>query len=325
MKQSALITGVTGFLGGHLARTLLENGHEVVGLVHDEKSSFYVQLEKLCASMHLCRGDIRDLARLREILAAYRITHIYHCAALSTLQKCDPDPYGCFQTNVMGAVTLLEAARLYGGAKGILCMESDKSYGAYDAADLPYREDQILKPKGIYDTSKACVGLAARAYFANFRLPVYTVRTCNIYGPGDMNATRLIVGSVLRALRNESPVIFQGVANYIREFIHVEDAARIIVGLMDEIESTQGKAYNVGSGHVYKVWEVVAEICRIVGDVKPQIAEKNTALYEIEEQCLDLSRMNSVLHPSVTRSRDIIAGLPPTIEWYRAHFFSDRR
>jgi len=313
-NRSVLVTGAAGFLGGHVVERLLARGAEVVGLVHDVHKDSYAKFEGLPVS-HWAQGDITDLASMNRIMADYEVEYLFHLAADPIVRKCSLDPLGCFQTNIMGTAVALEAARQVGTVKGALCMESDKSYGSFDAADLPYREDQALKPSNIYEVSKACAGLVAKAYDSNYNLPTFTIRGANLYGPGDMNLSRLIPGSILRILNGEAPVLYGGVADYVREFIYVGDAAEICCRLMEKIDTVRGQPFNLGSGETFHVGNLMKQICETVGtNLRPKVVEKTDSFKEIEKQWLDLTKLRSAIpdYSYLTMSE----GLRLTVDWY---------
>lgn len=228
------------------------------------------------------------------------------------------NPVGCFQTNIIGTVNILEAARRVGGVKGIACMESDKSYGSYDPNDLPYKEGQAIKPTNVYEVSKACSGLIAEAYSNNYSMPIFTIRAANLYGPGDMNVSRLIPGSILRLLRSESPVLYSGVANYIREFMYVEDAAIYMIKLMEEIDIAKSNIFNLGSGEVNRIEKLIEMMYdKINPDVRHVVVDKNDDFKEIEQQYLDIEKVKSYIENYKTTG--IEEGIDKTISWYKRY------
>ena len=316
-KKNVLITGVSGFFAPHIAEKLVEYGANVIGTVHDQKKT-YTRLSGLEDKITICHADINDLNRMKEIITNYEINFIFHCAANSIVKLCAKNPIGSFHTNIIGTANLLEAARLSDSIEGIMCMESDKSYGSFDADDLPYKEEQGIKPSNVYEVSKACSGLIATAYSNNYSLPVFTIRAANLYGPGDPNTSRLIPGSIMRLLFGERPILFKGVADYVREFLYVKDAVDVVIKLMEQIDVTKSHVINLGSGEVHKVYDVITELCtRISPEVKPVIKEKENLFKEIEQQYLDYEKLKGFI-PDYNPV-DLNTGLENTIEWYSQH------
>lgn len=318
-NKNVLITGVAGFLGPHIAKLLVAQGANVIGGIHDLKRASYFSIESIDKLTTVVDFDINNFDRVKEVITNYEINYIFHCAAHSIVKNCINNPIGAFQANIMGTANILEAVRQVGGVEGVMCMESDKSYGSFDKNELPYKEEQGIKPTNVYEVSKACSGLIASAYMHNYNIPIYTVRAANLYGPGDMNISRLIPGSILRLLNNDSPVLYSGVANYIREFLHVEDAAGAIIQLMENIEITQAQIYNIGSRSIHKISEILDLISqKFPASPGVKIVEKNILFKEIEEQYVDYTKLLNVL-PNFS-PRDFNEGLKDTIEWYSKHY-----
>jgi CDP-glucose 4,6-dehydratase len=299
--MNILITGAGGFIGQRLAE-YLGNDHAVYGLIHD-KQPWPNKWTPL-------RGDITDYSRMLEIMVDREIQQVYHLAAKAIVRNCKSDPIGCFRANVMGTVNVLEAARHSDNVTGIMCAESDKTYGA---GPVPYREDQALVPGSVYEASKACVSHVAAAYCRNYGLPVFTVRSANVYGPNDDNMTRLIPNTITRLLRGERPQITAGADRFIREFFYIDDFVSVATALMEA--KPWGETFNVGSGETQSVGEIVALLCELTGsEVDSEEWAKPACLSEIPEQVLCLDKLNSLIpdrHPLPLR-----AGLARTIEWY---------
>ncbi len=314
-SKNVLVTGIHGFFAPHIAKLLHEKGANVIGGYHDIKKYSFCDMSGLSKLITLAHVDINDIDRIKEVINNYEIDFIFHCAAHSIVRACVKNPIGAFSTNIIGTANILEAARLVGGTKGIMCMESDKSYGSFDTNNLPYKETQATKPTSVYEVSKACAGLIAEAYSNNYNLPIFTVRAANLYGPGDMNISRIIPGSILRMLCNKQPILYSGVSNYIREFLHVEDAAYGALRLMEEIDVSRSNIFNIGSSSIHTISEVMELVTnKMPQDLDVQIVKKDPLFKEIEEQYVDFSKLLSVVDEYSARSLD--DGLDDTIEWY---------
>lgn len=316
MGKKVLLTGITGLLAPHIGVRLANLGATVVGTYHDEKPFTYLSTAAERGRITLAQCDINSLPRLQELISTYEIDFVFHCAAQSIVRQCVTNPIGAFATNIIGTANVLEAARLVGGVSGIMCMESDKSYGSFDEADLPYREGQVLKPHNVYEVSKACSGLIADAYSNNFEMPVFTIRAANLYGPGDLNVSRLIPGSVLRLLQGRPPVLYSGVSEYIREFLYVTDAADAIINLMERIDDTRGHVFNLGSGCTVSISDLLQIIIqRVRPGCSPRVIDRDAFFKEISKQYVSFEKLKGVL-PEY-QPRGLLEGLEPTIEWYR--------
>lgn len=300
--MNIFVTGSGGFLGRRLTSTLGRE-HTVYGLIHD-KQPWPEHWKPI-------NGDIKDYRRMAEIMVDCEINHVYHLAAKSIVRNCKADPIGCFHTNVLGTVNVLEAARNCDSVIGVMLAESDKSYGI---GPTPYVETQPLIPGGIYEASKACVSHLATAYWYNFQLPVFTVRSANVYGPGDENMTRLIPNTITRILRNKPPRITTGASDFRRELFYVDDFVSTVTALMEE--KPWGEAFNVGSGEVMTVAEIVKLIRDLMCEDSRIVEEwcKPNGLVEIPTQSLCLDKLHALLPDH--HCLPLKDGLQRTIEWY---------
>ncbi len=307
MTKTILVTGAGGFLGARLAVRLSEHHRCVYGLLHDRivKSSFWQPLQ----------GDITDYRRMLEIIVDHEIDQIYHCAAKSIVRNCRVDPVGCFYTNVTGTATVLEAARQSERIQGVMCMESDKAYGN---GPTPYLETQVLQPGSVYEASKACVSQLVQSYWRNYDVPVYGIRSANIYGPGDKQTSRLIPNVILRLLDGKRPQITEGAWQFVREFIYLDDAITYLMALMDT--EPWGESFNIGTGEALTIKTAVKIICEAMG--KPFDIEempRPATLKEIPVQVLSLGKLKQRVPPHI-KPLTLRQGLPKTIQWYKEKF-----
>jgi CDP-glucose 4,6-dehydratase len=300
--MNILVTGAAGFVGHHLVERLCDS-NKVYGVVHDATSRR--------GSWTPIWADVTNYARMLEIIVNCEIDQIYHLAAKSIVRNCVNDPVGCFHTNVIGTATVLESARQSGRVKGIMVMESDKSYGP---GPVPYREDQTLIPQGIYEASKSCVSHIMTSYYRNYGLPVFSVRSANIYGPGDSNYSRLIPNTITRTLRGEKAQVTDGAQGYVREFVYVDDVCDCMERLM--AVGPWGQTINVGSGISVILYDLIEILCEQLG-VPMTVDEwaKPSNLLEISDQRLCLDKLHHLL-PDY-KPTPLGVGLQKTIEYYK--------
>lgn len=316
--MKCLITGGTGFLGSHLAHNLLVGGHKVTIPTTGIRQTTSLQMLGARGStanhfVNLVEGDIRDWDFLRKLFNEYEFTHVFHLAAISEVRKCQSDARLAYQVNVEGTVNVLEICRLYGSKiEGIAVSSSDKAYGEMEGEE--YFESDPLRGKGIYENTKSCADMIARAYHKNFGLPVFVTRCCNLYGPCDANMSRLIPNVISRILDREKPILYSGMAEAIREFIYVEDAVAAYRYLMQNIDKTQGRAFNVGTGDRYLIKGVVSEIFELMG-VDYGVVQPESGFPEIPIQKLNSSLLRSLTGwIPIVEFRD---GLQKTIDFYK--------
>ncbi len=310
--RNVLITGANGFLGAKLAQRLLDIGDiSVVGLIRDRN---FKSRRDILDNISVVYGDLRDYDTVRYAVSKYEIDTIFHLGAITILKMASVDPKTCYQVNIMGTANILEAARECGHVKKVVVASSDKAYGNHD--ELPYKETHALLASDPYSTSKSCTDLISQSYAHTYGMDVSIVRSGNIFGPGDLNKSRIIPGSILRIFDNEQPVLYKGVGTYKREFMYIDDVIDAYTYVQDR--GLPGEAYNIGgSGFqtVIATTEMIIEEMALAGfpcpEGKPQIIEKD--FIEIKEQYLDPSKLENLGWKCQYNIRD---GIKASIPWY---------
>jgi len=307
-----LITGITGFVGSHLAKKLVDLDFDVVGIVRDLKPKTVLSYYGYDKKVTLIRGDVTDIELLTRIYADYDIEFVLHLAAEAIVGKAKKSPISTFRTNIIGTASVLEACRINGSVKCIVA-STDKVYG-YQPERLPYDEKTPLRPINIYDASKASADMIAQVYSKIYNTPVVITRCCNIYG-FDLNMSRLIPTVIVSALRNERPVI-RSDGTQVREYIYVEDVVNAYLTIMKKFDSLDGKAVNIGSGYIYSVLDAVKIILDLMHkNLEPIVLGE--AKDEIKEQYLDSTHFKMLTNWKPRFSFE--DGLKITIEEYKKY------
>lgn len=314
----SLVTGARGFVGGWLAKALLERGDRVVSFDRrrvTEKPSA-VGMLGIEDELIQVEGDLCDAAELERVLDSNRVESVFHLAAETIVAAVQASPVQGFESNVRGTWTLLQAC-LEHRVSRVVFASSDKAYGAHET--LPYREDFPLRPTAPYEASKAAADLIARSYWHSYGLPVAVTRFANVYGGGDLNFSRLVPEAISAALDGRAPVL-RSDGSPERDFLYVEDAASAYLAIADELhrDDVRGEAFNAGGGRSHPVGDVVARIARLAGTgVEPDIRGAGNPEGEIDRQYVDAAKLRETLgwEPQV----DLEEGLARTLEWYREH------
>jgi len=307
-----LITGINGFLGSRLAYHLVgcENPTTAYGIYREKNPKANDKVHRY-STMLQC--DINDLEGLKRIISDYEIEVVYHLAAQSIVRIANTNPLYCFQNNIIGTANVLEAVRQINPKIKVVCASSDKAYGEHET--LPYQEDFALKAGDPYSTSKACGDLVAQSYAKTYGLNVNIIRSANIYGPGDMNLSRIIPNTILRIKKGQKPQIYSGVMEFVREFIYVDDVCSAY-----QVAANTGKygeAFNVGTGNVFKVSDLIGKICVLMGwNGGIEVIDKSFP--EITTQYLTSEKIQ-LLYGWEPKT-NINDGLKETIAWYVSRY-----
>ncbi|SVB79158.1 uncharacterized protein METZ01_LOCUS232012, partial [marine metagenome] len=256
------ITGINGFVGGNVAKKLVELGADVYGLIRTKKQNSYLYYEKIYKNISLIDGEISNINLLNRLISEEQINVIFHMAAQVEVGIGLINPFLTFETNVRGTYTLLESARLYpDSVKSIIVASSDKSYGEYPHEKMPYKEDYPLLPKFPYDTSKACANMITQSYTSGVRsLPIVVTRFSNIYGPGQLNFSALIPDGI-RSASVYSKFFPRGDGSMMRDFLYIKDVVELYISiagfLANNKKTISGQIFNAGSDTPKTVKEIL--------------------------------------------------------------------
>lgn len=316
-NRTAFVTGATGFVGAHITQTLLAQGARVICLQRDAEQPTALDLFGLRAHVTILNGALEDFTLLERALNEYDVEAVFHLAAQAIVGAANHSPLSTFESNIRGTYFLLEACRRTATVKRVVVASSDKAYGAHD--NLPYREDHPLLALFPYDASKACTDILARSFAHTYQMPVAVSRFANIYGPGDLNLSRIIPGTILSVLRNEAPII-RSDGTPLREFVYVDDVARGYLTLAEQIEMARGEAFNFGAGEPVQMLALVNRIISLAGQegrLAPNVLLTQKIEREIDAQYLSAEKAEARLGWRAEIVLD--EGLRRTIAWYRQH------
>lgn len=322
-ESRVFITGSTGLLGSHLTRMMQEKGAQIVCLVRDTipNSLFYSSDPKWSLSQKIItvRGEIEDFPLLERILNEYEIDTVIHLAAQTIVGIANTNPISTFKSNVEGTWNVLEACRIHQKkVRRIVIASSDKAYGNLKGES--YNESCALAGEHPYDVSKSCADLISQTYAKTYGLPVTVTRCGNFFGPGDLNFSRLIPGTIRDILANQPPVIRSN-GKFIRDYIYIEDGAHAYLTLLEAMTETHGQvnfsgeAFNFSYGLRLSVSDVVQKVLQAMNQTHliPKILDEAT--HEIPIQCLDSKKAIQLLKWQPKFGFD--EGLQKTIEWYK--------
>jgi nucleoside-diphosphate-sugar epimerase len=277
MSLRIFVSGGTGFVGSHVAKRLISDGHEVVVLVRDVLPSPWANwLNEALKGTVYVRGDVLDFTAVKRVLAEYEIEWCMHLAAQAVVRKAMADPLNTFNVNIIGTVNVLEACRQLNTPK-VLIMNTDKIFGERLNVEA---EDPVVAG-GVYETSKACACLIAESYRQTYGMKIVTPQVCNIYGY-DLSP-RIIPNTIISCLKNEPPIIFEG-EKTLRQYIYVEDVCEALLHLMS---GNHVGRFNICGNDILTQEEVVQTIVKnFFPHLKPKYVKREKLVKEIQQQSL---------------------------------------
>jgi len=315
-----LVTGATGIVGSRLVHRLLDLGAHVVCFVRDHDPSSALWLSGDWERVAIASGRLEVFEHVKTAAIEHEIDAIFHLGAQAIVGVGHRDPMGTFESNIRGTYHVLETCRLYGDRiKRIVIASSDKAYG--DCDTLPYTEETPLAARNPYDVSKSCADLIAQSYASTYGLPIAIARCGNIFGPGDLNWSRLVPGTVRSLLDGQRPVI-RSDGTLVRDYLFVDDAVNGYLALAEWVAHPSKRknvnpAFNFSSNEPLSVLEMTRMIQTACGraDLDPLVL--NNAHGEIAAQHLDSSRAQRELGWST--KIDLPSALRITVQWYEQY------
>ncbi|HSX40814.1 MAG TPA: SDR family NAD(P)-dependent oxidoreductase [Candidatus Saccharimonadales bacterium] len=310
-NKTVLVTGGAGFIGGHLTKKLLTMGFKVVvvDIGINPRSIFY--LEKLKKSVAFENADVRDRKRISTIFKKYKPSFVFHLAAEPIVEKSFESPYETLATNIMGTVSVLEAARSLKNITGVIVASSDKAYGKTKKA---YTEDSPLRGDHPYDVSKSAEDLIAQAYAKTYGLPIVITRFGNVYGEGDFHKGR-IIPDICEAIIKKKTLKIRSDGKYVRDYIYVEDVVNGYTFLLQNIKTVKGQAFNFSSKDSLSVLELIKKTEKLC-NVKISYTIQNTAKNEIPYQHLNDRKVRKL---GWKNTHNFENSFVHTLAWYKKY------
>jgi len=266
--KRALLTGISGFVGSHLAEELLRRGWEVGGIAPAGED--LSNLGSAREGVALMEADLADRQSLESAVSDFPAPVVIHLAAASAPGRSFSAPGAFFNVNVMGTLRLLEALRARGAARLILAFGSSQVYGAPGAEARALTEGQSLAPLNPYAASKTACHLLCSQYRAHFAMPITEVRPFNLIGPRQALGFVLpdFAYQVARIKRGlQEPRLSVGRLSDERDFLDVRDAAEAIADLIEQAEGELiGQVFHVCSGRptaVHKLLDLLLSSAKV--------------------------------------------------------------
>jgi dTDP-glucose 4,6-dehydratase len=327
-KKTLVITGGAGFIGSHVVR-LFVNKYPDYDIINLDALTYAGNLENLTdvqdkPNYRFVKGDITDTAFINELFQTNQVDGVVHLAAESHVDRSILDPMAFIYTNIIGTVTLLNAAKAAwaGNYEGKLFyhVSTDEVYGSLGETGY-FTEETRYDPHSPYSASKASSDHMVRAYHDTYGIPVVISNCSNNYG--SHHFPEKLIPLFINNIRNNKPLPVYGNGQNTRDWLWVNDHARAIDVIFHK--GKVGDTYNIGGFNEWKNLDLVKLLCRIM-DNKLGRAEgeseklityvKDRAGHDLR-YAIDSSKLKSELgwEPSVQFEE----GLEKTVDWYLAN------
>ncbi|HTT83220.1 MAG TPA: NAD-dependent epimerase/dehydratase family protein [Rhizomicrobium sp.] len=318
-----LVTGAAGFIGYHVAETLLARGDAVLGI--DNLNDYYdvrlkeARLARLKARKEFFfrRADISDRTAMLGLAGEYPdISGIIHLAAQAGVRYSLVNPYVYVQSNVMGQVVMSELARACARLRHFVYASSSSVYGGN--TKMPFAvEDPVTHPNSLYAATKRADELIAYTYAHLYRLPSTGLRFFTVYGPWGRPDMALF--TFTRAILAGEPIPVFNYGEMWRDFTYIDDVANGVLRALDRppVSSPPHALYNLGNHRSEKLTEFIAVLEATLGR-KAEIRFEPFQPGDVPSTCADIeaSRRNLGFEPTTP----IQDGIPRFVRWYREHY-----
>lgn len=328
-QKKVLVTGGAGFIGSHVVRRMV-NKYPEYQIINLDKLTYAGNLSNLKdienkANYTFVRGDITDAIFIDKLFEEYLFDGVIHLAAESHVDRSISNPLEFVQTNVLGTVNLLNAARKlwkFQSEQGktnfrFYHISTDEVYGSLGAEGL-FTEDTPYDPHSPYSASKASSDHFVRAYYDTYKLPTIISNCSNNYG--SYHFPEKLIPLAINNIKNMKPIPVYGKGENVRDWLFVEDHAAAIDLIFHQ--GKIGDTYNIGGNNEWKNIELIHLLCKIMDNKLHRTEGTSASLITFVKDraghdlryAIDSSKLQKELNwkPSLQFEE----GLEKTVTWY---------
>jgi len=253
-----LITGISGFVGGHYLEYLSRQNFDLQIISGDlQRPKFDFLGESFQKKIKFYKGSLLDKKYILNLIKKYKPDYIVNLASYSSVAYSWINPVECFVNNTNAFLNLAEAVRTTGVKTRILSIGSSEEYGVVDTKDIPLTERSPLNPISPYAVARVAQERLSKVYAAGYKIPIICTRSFNHVGPRQREnfAVSSFAKQIIEAKKNKNGEIISGNLDIIRDFVDVRDVVRAYDCILHK--GKVGEVYNVCSGQGYKLSEII--------------------------------------------------------------------
>jgi UDP-glucuronate 4-epimerase len=324
-NQTILVTGAAGFIGFHVARQLLEEGRNVMGL--DSLNAYYdpalkqarLSILRQSSRFSFVQADLADRPLVAELFAKHRFAIVIHLAAQAGVRHSIDHPHSYVDANLAGFVNVLEGCR-HNQCRHLIYASSSSVYGAN--TKVPFSvDDRTDHPVSLYAATKKANELMAYSYSHLYRLPVTGLRFFTVYGP--WGRPDMAVFLFAKAVLEGTPINLFNHGNMRRDFTYIDDVAQVVLRLIEHIplggegKSPPARIFNVGNHKPEDLMYLVA----LLEKELDRVATKNMLPMspgDVRETFADVSDL--VREVGFRPQTSIEVGIRNFVAWYRGYY-----
>lgn len=286
--KKVFVTGADGFIGSHLVERLVDLGADVRAMVYYNSwnSSGWLKdlKKKYIDSIEIFIGDIRDAERVRQ--GVDKCAYVFHLSSLIAIPYSYDAPRSYLDTNVTGALNVLQACRDSDALTRLLHVSTSEVYGS--AQQVPIPESHPLVGQSPYSASKIAADKIAESFWLSFGLPVVTARPFNTFGP--RQTARAVIPTIASQLVSKQKTLKLGSLTPTRDFNYVTDTVEGMIALA-QCSQANGEVVNIGTGEEWSIHDTVIMLSEIIGTnveiemdqlrIRPERSEVNRLVADI--------------------------------------------
>ena len=330
--MNIIITGGAGFIGSHVVR-LFVNKYPDYHIICVDKLTYAGNLENLAdvedaPNYTFVKADICDLDTMLRLMQEHHVDGIIHLAAESHVDRSIRDPFTFAKTNVLGTLSLLQAAKVYWEslperyeAKRFYHISTDEVYGALEFDGTLFTEQTKYQPHSPYSASKASSDHFVRAYHDTYGMPTIVTNCSNNYGPYQF--PEKLIPLFINNIRHRKPLPVYGKGENVRDWLYVEDHARAIDTIFHH--GLIAETYNIGGFNEWRNIDIIHVLIRTVDRLlgRPEGADDDLITFVTDRQghdlryAIDSTKLKRELgwEPSLQFEE----GIEKTVRWYLDH------